>query len=89
MSNRVACSRCGHPQAVHTGVVYGARAVPGNPCTWLPCDCTEFHHAVVVRRTDNHHGYPFRAECACGFRSQSYAAAHAAQPFADNHNRGE
>jgi hypothetical protein len=50
---------------------------------------TGMHDAVVVRRTDNHHGYPYRAECRCGYRSQSYAAPHAAQPFADEHNQGE
>jgi hypothetical protein len=44
------------------------------------------HNAVVVRRTDNHHGYPYRAQCPCGYVSQSYAAPHAAQPFADIHN---
>jgi hypothetical protein len=31
------------------------------------------------------HGYPYRAECACGWISKSYAAVHAARTMADEH----
>lgn len=35
------------------------------------------------------HGYPFRAECGCGWKSIGYAAAHAAQTMLDAHRKGE
>lgn len=42
-------------------------------------------HVADVVRVYNHHGYPFRAACVCGWESNTYAAVHAAQIMADDH----
>ena len=36
---------------------------------------------------DGRHGYPYRAQCVCGWQSNTYAAEHAAQAMADDHIR--
>lgn len=41
-------------------------------------------HQIDVKK-DGGHGYPFRARCACGWQSNTYAAAHAAWDMADDH----
>lgn len=46
-------------------------------------------HVVGVVRVYNNHGYPFRAACACGWQSNTYAATHAAQIMADDHVASE
>jgi hypothetical protein len=45
-----------------------------------------FEHAVTVGATAGlNHGYPYRAVCSCGWRSNTYAAEHAAQTMGDDH----
>jgi hypothetical protein len=46
---------------------------------------TTSHAPTVVIVRGSNHGYPFRAECGCGWQSRGYAAAHAAQIMADDH----
>ena len=41
-------------------------------------------HATTVARSGGH-GYPYRAECACGWSSKSYAATHAAAHMGAEH----
>ncbi len=49
----------------------------------------DFHrpagHTVTVADHRHDHGYPYRAECECGWISKSYAAVHAARTMADEH----
>ena len=45
------------------------------------------HAAAVHYRPKFSHGYPWRAECWCGYVSRGYVAEHAAQSMADNHNK--
>jgi hypothetical protein len=43
------------------------------------------NHITTVEWIEHNHGYPYRAHCDCGWQSNTYAAAHAAQNMADNH----
>lgn len=43
-------------------------------------------HSAEVVAIGLNHGYPFRAVCPCGWQSRGYAAEHAAQVMADDHN---
>lgn len=42
------------------------------------------HIAKVVRIPDNH-GYPYQAQCACGWFSLGYVREHAAQQMLELH----
>lgn len=42
-------------------------------------------HAVTVAWEPNNHGFPYRATCACGWTSLSYANRIAPQIMADEH----
>ena len=49
---------------------------------------SDFHrpaHSITIADHRHDHGYPYRAECACGWISKSYAAVHAARTMADDH----
>ena len=46
---------------------------------------SEVTHSVEVAWVPNNHGYPYRATCSCGWRSNTYAATHAAQSMAEDH----
>jgi hypothetical protein len=50
---------------------------------------SDFHrpagHTVTVADHRHNHGYPYRAQCDCGWISKSYAAVHAARTMADDH----
>jgi len=45
-------------------------------------------HATTVARSGGH-GYPYRAECACGWSSKSYAATHAAAQMGAEHEESQ
>lgn len=42
-------------------------------------------HVVSVEFVKNNHGYPFQAQCECGWKSNTYVARHAAQSLGDEH----
>jgi len=42
-------------------------------------------HGTAIEYVSYHGGYPYRAVCACGWKSKCYAATHAAQTMADDH----
>jgi hypothetical protein len=42
-------------------------------------------HDVDVNWVPNNHGYPYRAQCSCGWASNTYVARHAAESMADGH----
>ncbi|QBP29700.1 hypothetical protein SEA_TYPHA_45 [Mycobacterium phage Typha] len=42
-------------------------------------------HVVTVETVADNHGYPYRAKCACGWESNTYASQHAAQAMGDDH----
>lgn len=44
-------------------------------------------HNVTVGWVPNNHGYPYRATCECGWKSNTYAATHAAQSMGTDHER--
>lgn len=51
---------------------------------WDEATRESYAHDVVIKR-DGGHGYPYRAHCDCGWKSNTYAAAHAAWDMADDH----
>lgn len=42
-------------------------------------------HEITVTTVANNHGYPYRATCSCGWQSNTYAAAHAAESMGSYH----
>jgi hypothetical protein len=46
---------------------------------------TTIAHEISVGWVPNNHGYPFRADCSCGWQSRTYAATHAAKAMGDDH----
>ncbi|AER26154.1 hypothetical protein SSEA_SKINNY_161 [Mycobacterium phage Skinny] len=48
-------------------------------------DTTTVDHFFTVVWVPNNHGYPFRAECSCGWQSATYAAEHAAEAMGADH----
>lgn len=51
---------------------------------WHVATQESYAHDVVIKR-DGGHGYPYRAHCPCGWKSNTYAAAHAAGHMGDDH----
>jgi len=43
------------------------------------------HKTKVAPTPSPNHGYPYRAECECGWHSPGYAHSHAAESMADSH----
>lgn len=41
-------------------------------------------HPYTVKKIGGH-GYPYRAQCPCGWQSTTYAAAHAAHSMGEDH----
>jgi hypothetical protein len=42
-------------------------------------------HATSIEYVPYNGGYPFRSKCACGWRSKTYAATHAAEAMGQDH----
>lgn len=51
---------------------------------WNEATRESYAHDVAIKR-DGGHGYPFRAHCPCGWKSNTYVTAQAAGQMGDAH----
>lgn len=88
MSNVCSCPRYSGP-SLFGAYMQSVRDRRPDAVVWCACigwrDTERPACRITIADHRHDHGYPYRAECDCGWISKSYAAVHAARTMADDH----